>query len=383
MRLMTMFYALTFFASISFAVAQGNLTGLLQALNSSGLDQLSNAAASLNGTTVGQQVQAQLSQGDKTIFAPTDTALSAAAISNETSLADIISYHIVSGNYVNQTQTYPDVTIGRTLLNDSSLVRLEGNESQVLVWSKSDNGSLFVMNQGSNITVTNTTNYDNTAILAIDSVLVPPPNISAVLSNPAYNFSLVSALLQSTSLLNGSSILDAINSARGITLFVPNNAGVQAAQGSLAGISKNVTALQDVLLNHVINGTSIYSPEISTRSRYTSAAGQNFAFVSNSTGLFVSSGGSNQVQIVEANVLTSNGVMHIVNGVMLDTNYNAAAASSAFASATSVAAHTIADTSPVGQSTSTPTSGGTRKGEAINWKVGALAGMVVGFGQFV
>lgn len=74
MRLMTMFYALTFFASISFAVAQGNLTGLLQALNSSGLDQLSNAAASLNGTTVGQQVQAQLSQGDKTIFAPTDTA---------------------------------------------------------------------------------------------------------------------------------------------------------------------------------------------------------------------------------------------------------------------------------------------------------------------
>lgn len=71
-----------------------------------------------------------------------------ANISNETCLADIISYHIVSGNFVNNTETYPNETIGRTLLNDSSLVMLEGNQSQVLVWSKSENGSLFVINQG-------------------------------------------------------------------------------------------------------------------------------------------------------------------------------------------------------------------------------------------
>lgn len=70
------------------------------------------------------------------------------AINNETTLANLISYHIVSGDFINKTQTYPNVTIGRTLLNAMDLVMLEANKSQVLMWSKSDNGSLFVMNQG-------------------------------------------------------------------------------------------------------------------------------------------------------------------------------------------------------------------------------------------
>ena len=82
-------------------------------------------------------------------------------------------------------------------------------------------------------------------------------------------------------------------------------------------------------IKQVINGTSVYSSEMATGKTLTSAAGQGFAFVVNSTGFFVSVGGSNQVQIVEPNVLTSNGVIHIVDGVMIDTNANAAAASSA------------------------------------------------------
>ncbi|KAF8436272.1 FAS1 domain-containing protein [Boletus edulis BED1] len=297
---------------------KGNLTGLLQALNSTGLDQFANATASLNGTTMGRQVLAQLSEGNKTIFAPSDQAwlsVNPAFTSNETSLADIISYHIVSGNLVNETQTYPNETIGHTLLDDPNLVMLEGDQSQVLVWSKADNGSLFVMNNG--------------AILAINSVLVPPPNISAVLNNPSYNTSLLVALLQSTTLPNGTSFLDKISSARGITLFAPNNAGVQAAQSSLSGLSKNATALRNVISNHVINGTTIYSDEISSSSPVISAGGQDYAFCFNSTGFFVSVGGSNQVQIVEPNVLTSNGVVYIVNGVMFDTNSNPGVASSA------------------------------------------------------
>lgn len=148
-------------------LADGYLNGLLQALNTSCLDQFANATAYLNSTASGQLVLVQLSQGNKTIFAPTDDAcvllskdqsfilltafsvsgMDPAIINNETALADIISYHIVSGNFINQTQAYPNVTIGRTLLNDSALVMLEGNHSQVLIWSKFDNGSLFVINQ--------------------------------------------------------------------------------------------------------------------------------------------------------------------------------------------------------------------------------------------
>jgi hypothetical protein len=43
---------------------------------------------------------------------------------------------------------YPNTTIGRTLLNDSSLVQLEGNKSQVLVWTRSgEDGNVTILNQ--------------------------------------------------------------------------------------------------------------------------------------------------------------------------------------------------------------------------------------------
>ena len=69
-------YAITFFAIafIPSILAEGNLTGLLQALNSSGLDQFANATVYLNLTITGERALAQLAQGGKTIFAPTDNA---------------------------------------------------------------------------------------------------------------------------------------------------------------------------------------------------------------------------------------------------------------------------------------------------------------------
>ena len=44
---------------------------------------------------------------------------------------------------------YPNVTIGRSLFNSSDLVSLEGNKSQVLVWSRpSPDGNITILNQG-------------------------------------------------------------------------------------------------------------------------------------------------------------------------------------------------------------------------------------------
>ena len=95
----------------------------------------------------------------------------------------------------------------------------------------------------------NTTYYNDTAILAIDAVLTPPPNISTILNNASYDLTSVGGFLNSTALPNGPSLLDALSSAHGITLFAPDNAGVQAAQSSLSGLSKNATA--NVISNHV------------------------------------------------------------------------------------------------------------------------------------
>jgi hypothetical protein len=43
--------------------------------------------------------------------------------------------------------TYPNITLGRTLLNSSDLVQLEANKSQVLAWTRIDEGNVTLLNQ--------------------------------------------------------------------------------------------------------------------------------------------------------------------------------------------------------------------------------------------
>jgi len=42
---------------------------------------------------------------------------------------------------------FPNITLGRTFLNDSSLVQLEGGKAQVLAWTKMDDGKVYILNQ--------------------------------------------------------------------------------------------------------------------------------------------------------------------------------------------------------------------------------------------
>ncbi|KAH7921506.1 FAS1 domain-containing protein [Leucogyrophana mollusca] len=349
--------------SIPAVLGQNYLADLVQALNITGLTQLATIAAALNNTPAGQRVISALPQGNWTVFAPNNAALQAVPASttgDANLLADIISYHVVSGNFTNETMTYPNVTIGRTLLNDSTLVTLEGNKSQVLPWSKLENGTTAVLNNGMNISVTNTTTFQNIEILVIDQVLTPPPNISTVLANPIYNLSSLSTFLSSTQL--PPSTYQGLINARGVTVFAPNDAALAAARSTLGGISTNQTALADLVSNHVINGTTVYSPSFTSSANYTSAGGETLAFVTNSSGIFVSSGGSNSVRIVQPNVLMENGVFHIIENVMSILQIDPAAASSAYESATSVAANPTTETGPVGAASTGSSGSGSASG---------------------
>ena len=63
-------------------------------------------------------------------------------------LADVIAYHIVTGNFTGVSTTYPNTTVGFTLLSDPTVVQLEApNQHQVVAWATRADGKVHVLNQ--------------------------------------------------------------------------------------------------------------------------------------------------------------------------------------------------------------------------------------------
>ncbi|KAF8961176.1 hypothetical protein BDZ97DRAFT_1760146 [Flammula alnicola] len=248
---------------------------------------------------------------------------------------------------------WPNVTLGRTLFNAPQFVILPGNKNQVLAWTRSgENGNVTILNQAENITVVNGTAWRNLFIVGINGTLIPPGNLTTALT--AVNASAAGTLLSGIDLpaSNGANApaIKVLQAARGITLFLPNNEAVTSAvNGTLQRWQNNQAAQAALLQNHFINGTTLYSTEIDNSTVATSAAGEPFTFARNDTGLFVSGANNFTAQIVRPDVLLQNGVAHIIDSVFFAVQSDPAAASSAYASATSeAAAISTTETGPIG-----------------------------------
>jgi uncharacterized surface protein with fasciclin (FAS1) repeats len=224
--------------------------------------------------------------------------------------------------------TDPNHTVARTFLNDSAVVQLEGGLPQAIVFSI-QGGATRVLNQNTNVTIINTTSYQNLLIQVVDAVVDLPGNLSSALS--AWN------LTGADTLLSGLNYTTPLTQTRGFTLFVPNDAAFGAANVTLNQLAaSNITQVYQVINNHVINGTTAYSTTLA-QAKLTSAGGEGFSFVTNSSGTFVTSGNST-AKVVVADILLDNGVIHIIDQILLNNATNAAAASSAYSAATSSAA---------------------------------------------
>ncbi|KAK0443209.1 FAS1 domain-containing protein [Armillaria borealis] len=369
-----MFVALALLAAALPALAWNNssqyLTGLGQALQDAGLTTLGSQTGRLNNSAIGRVLLARLILGNYTLFAPDNEAFANATNSSSLSSDDdlfalTILYHIVSGNFSSNNGTnatleaaiYPNVTIGRTLLDEPSVVQLEGDKSQVLVWSNID-GQVEMYNQPTSVSVQNSTVVENLLVNRINGVLIIPPNVSDVLV--AQNLTYLAGFLDSTTITssNGSNetitgLLDG-DSVHGFTFFAPDNAAIELEGSSLTSVADNKTALLTVLSNHIVNGTTIYSPSITASENLTSAGGEPLTFTTNSSGTFVNSGGSS-ARIIKTDILCKNGVLHMLDRVLINTETNPEAATSAYESATFTAASSTTETGPVGTPTDSPT----------------------------
>jgi len=280
---------------VDVAIANGNFTTLVSALQATGLD-----------TTLANL------DTDYTVFAPSDAAFAKLpagtldSLSNE-QLTDILLYHVLPGKVMADGA----ITVAQS---SNNMVEVANGDMVSLSFADS---TLFV--NGANVSTADVM-ADNGVIHVIDNVIMPPAemvtptqNIVEVALGDPDNFSTLVTALTSADLVTTLSNEDAT-----FTVFAPTNAAFDAVDpDALAALLADVDMLSSVLLGHVVSDASL-----SALDAY-AANGKMLTMASNKmievtidadSGALVIGG----AKVVTSNIYTTNGVIHVIDTVILD-----------------------------------------------------------------
>ncbi len=277
-------------------VADANLTLLEQAVIRAGLD------GTLKGT------------GPFTVFAPDDAAFAASGISSSTisslsasQLSSLLLYH----------------TLGSKILAAEVPV---GPNAKVTTAS---GDSVFVTRNASGVYINGIKvsaadiSADNGVIHKIGRVLNPPVGNIVETAVASGLDSLVKAVTVATTAPGGDpSLAGTLGSAK-LTVFAPTN---QAFTNLLSALSLTdinqipIGTLLAVLRYHVVAGRA-FSSDLSNGSLTMLAGGNSTVNLSNGTGggptITGNGNGTNQSNIVATNIVCRNGVVHLIDRVLL------------------------------------------------------------------
>lgn len=265
---------------VDIAVADGRFTTLVAALQTTGLDKV------LAGP------------GPFTVFAPTDAAfagvLNLLGISASQLLADkgllteVLLYHVVSGSVTS------DVVVGLSSATtvEGSVVRIGGG------------GPLGVRLNGSSNVIIADIKASNGVIHVIDNVLWPPKSILGLAKE--------NGLTIFQEALDAAGLTAALQGGE-FTVLAPTNAAFVKLLGDLKLTKEQLFAnkelLTSVLLYHVIEGR-VTSDVVVTLSSAPTLNGKAISI--NGT---VFNGG--QAKVFLADLIGRNGVLHIIDGVLI------------------------------------------------------------------
>ena len=255
----------------------------------------------IHDSLVAAVIQAELLEtlqgaGPFTLFAPTDQAFADAGIDlasldtveGKAALTDILLYHVVSDEVPSTAVTE---CMTATAVNGQTLAFTVGDG---------------VMVNGANVTLADV-GTSNGVIHVIDKVLTPtdaPNNIPRTAQCTGVHDSLVAAVIQAE-------LLETLQGEGPFTLFAPTDQAFADAGIDLAALNtpEGKATLTDILLYHVYIGT-ISPTEISEGMQLQMANGDNTTFSLMSADI-------NGANITIPNVMTSNGIIHVIDQVLI------------------------------------------------------------------
>jgi len=232
-----------------------------------------------------------------TLFAPTDAAFAAlpagvleAVLADRALLTDILTYHASTDFSIDEELADQIGILYPLMLNDKSA-------------TLSSNGTdLFINDVKISIVDIQATNG---VVHVIDAVLLAPDStIVDVVNNSPDHIVLAQALINAG--------FDLPLSGYGpFTLFAPTDAAFAALPSDVIEALADTDVLAQILLYHVVGGNEL-STDLSDDQNIITLLGRGVKVTVNSDGVFI-----NNAKVTIADIVTDNGVVHVIDAVLL------------------------------------------------------------------
>jgi transforming growth factor-beta-induced protein len=281
---------------VDIAVEDGRFTTLVTAVQAAGLVE------TLNG------------EGPFTVFAPTDDAFAALPEGtldslllpeNKQQLTDILLYHVVAGEVMAADVVGLD---GKTA--DTAL---EGKQLAVKV----DMGDVY-LNEDVKVVITDIP-ASNGVIHVIDAVLLPPSDEAAMETMDIVDTAVADGRFTTlVAAVQAAGLVDTLKGEGPFTVFAPTDDAFAALPaGTLDSLllPENKQQLTDILLYHVVAGKVMAADVVGLdgQSAGTALAGKSISIKIDGDKVFL----NDTVQVIITDIETSNGVIHVIDAVLL------------------------------------------------------------------
>ena len=278
---------------VDIAVEDGRFTTLVAAVQAAGL------AETLSG------------EGPYTVFAPTDDAFAALPEGtleslllpeNKQQLADILLYHVVPGKVMASDVAGLDGQMADTAL--------EGKQIGIKV----DMGNVY-LNENTQVIITDI-EASNGVIHVIDSVLLPPSEEAGMGTMDIVDTAVADGRFTTlVTAVQAAELVDTLKGEGPFTVFAPTDDAFAALpEGTLESLllPENKQQLTDILLYHVVPG-QVMAADVTALTSATTVLGKDATIKVEDGKVFL----NDNVEIIITDIETSNGVIHVIDTVLL------------------------------------------------------------------
>ncbi len=251
-------------------------------------------------------VETLQSEGPFTVFAPTDDAfakLPAGTLDellkpeNKQKLTDILLYHVVPGKVMAMDVT--KLSEAETALGEKVMIKLDGdkvmiNDAQVIITDiEASNGVIHV----------------------IDTVILPPAKEAMSADKDIVDTAIADGRFTTlVAAVQAAELVETLKGEGPFTVFAPTDeAFAKLPAGTLDTLLKpeNKQQLTDILLYHVVAG-KVMAADVTQLEKAETALGSD-AFIKVEDGkVFI-----NEAQVIITDIATTNGVIHVIDTVIL------------------------------------------------------------------